>query len=232
MADASVYTTLFHEREDSAQYWLPSYIMIREEQWLSTLHSAGGSLSLSLSLSLSHSLSLSLYISRSTSLSSLTSSVWLSSLTLSVSPLPPLSVSLSLCRSVSLSLCLYRVVDGGTGSVVAVRSHADLCGTPTCEELRAVVTASDGGGVYGVSFGRSALSSLCGDSAAGSGRAFDTAGYGELVTALESEAAQEIEQAEQGAEPSTESGKSERQVHREPQHLQSHSRAAGGDETR
>ena len=113
--------------------------------------------------------------------------------------------------------------------MVAVRSHADLCGAPTCEELRAVVTASDGGGVYGVSFGRSALSSLCGDSAAGSGRAFDTAGYGELVTALESEATQEIEQAEQGAEPSTES---ERQVHREPQHLQSHSRAAGGDETR
>ncbi len=65
-------------------------------------------------------------------------------------------------------------------------------------------------GVYGVSFGRSALSPSCSNNGAGGG-AFDMFGYEELTSALGSEARQEIDQSSR---------------------IALYSAAGGGDETR
>lgn len=101
---------------------------------------------------------------------------------------------------------------GGTGPIVMVGSQANNCAHPTCDEARAVVLADtpssitpDGiiqatshrnsgtaEGVYGVGFGRLALGPSC----SGTGRddLFDTIGYEKFVSALGSQARQQIDQ--------------------------------------
>ncbi len=187
LADSQIYTTLFHEREDSAQYWLQSYITIWEGQWLQTLKRRPND-----------------------------------------------------------------VYDGTDPIVGSVGSQSDICRAPTCDKVRAVVlastrgstkirtgsqqTGSGGEGVYGVSFGRSALSPSC--SSNGDSGPFDMVGYENLIGALGSEAKQEIDQSgPQGAQ----------QLHSPPQsHLagtasphgggahktRQSNVAGGGDETR
>eukprot|EP01043_Picozoa_sp_COSAG02_P048589 COSAG02_NODE_4786_length_4977_cov_6.788233_8_plen_236_part_00 len=188
LADSQIYTTLFHEREDSAQYWLPSYIMIREEKWLATLKRRPND------------------------------------------------------------------ADGGTGPIVRSGPHTDICRAPVCHQIRAIVFANtrssvtsgtsttiqqdDRGdeGIYGVSFGSSALSPACNNNEGG--EKFDMYGYEELTRALGSEARQEIDQSNRQDRQQLQSppqpylpGTTSR--HSGGTHGMSHSNAAGGgDETR
>ena len=152
LADSHIYTTLFHEREASGQYWLPSYITVWEQHWLSTLKRKSDT--------------------------------------------------------------------GGTEPIVPVGVHADICAVPSCDEVRAVVLASQLDGVFGVGFGRSALGTSCSEQ--GGGASFDMEGYEELVRTLGSAARQEIDRPD--SQEVQQAGKA---VHRNRQ-----GNIAGGDETR